>query len=113
MPIWLVVALLVSVLFFGFLVWRWWSEYRFYKKQNWDFLIENPKASDIVESGPSRPWGKKSNRRRVKLTLPFGALITFLMILDLSYVVYRIQTCETDDLKKCGIEVHASEVVLH
>jgi hypothetical protein len=110
MPIWLLIAipiLGVSLLYF---IKNWWAERRFYSSKKWDYLIDNPDGLKFYNGEVATEDALMSNESRVKYGYPFFMFVIGFIFIGFVYCVYKIQNCEAENLKQCGITIRNGEV---
>ncbi|MBZ0215164.1 MAG: hypothetical protein K8F25_01300 [Fimbriimonadaceae bacterium] len=112
MPIWLLVAIPILGIALTYFLVHWWAEYCFYKTKKWDYSIDNPDGQKMYHGEIAIESQLMSNRTRVVYGYPFFVFVIGLIFVSSIYFVYRIQSCDADDLKKCGITIKNGEVTL-
>lgn len=114
LPVWLVISVPVLGGAFLFFLWKWFSEYRFYRKNGWNFEIANPTGL-LLFYGPMWPAPGKTgmpNRARLVYGYPTLVIVTGALLLSSFYCIYKIETCKSDDLGKCGIHLDYGRVTI-
>jgi hypothetical protein len=95
---------------------RWYDDRQFYRAKNFDYSLDNPKAGKILYDydSPDTPENRVPNHIRVKIVNPFVVIFYlfffFCSLLGTSYVIYRIASCNSVELEKCGIKIGAEGI---
>ena len=90
MPVWLHgPKLVLGPILIYFLI-CWFLDLWFYKKQNWNYLIDNPNAGHIYKGRMITEAGKLSNRSRVYFGYPFFILILSVLLIGDIYIDLKI-----------------------
>jgi hypothetical protein len=114
MPIWLVIAIPVLGATLVYFLKNWFSEYKFFKSHDWDYSTDNPAALHMYkgENTPQTEENRVSNTERMNFGYPFFIFVVGVIFLGFLFCAYQIQTCDADDLKKCGINVKNGSVTI-
>ena len=107
MPVWLLVVALILVGFLIYILKNWRAEYKFYANSNWNYSVDNPGALPIYkgEDSPKTEENRLSNRERMSFGYPFATFVITSILCGCLFFIFKIYTCPSDDLTKCGITV--------
>ena len=89
----------------AYFVYHWISELCFYAAHNWDYSVKNPKGKTMGYGNgiPITDENRMSNYARLYFGYPFFILVTGVLFCGFLFFTYKIQTCPSSDLSKCGI----------
>ena len=115
MPWFLLIAEPILLGAFGYYIWHFCVELIFYRSHKWDFSINNPKGKKFYKGEYNDPLDRNlmTNEQRIWFGHPFFIFVIGILFLGFSYAMYRIQSCQYTDLKRCNIEVGSNEVTIH
>jgi len=112
MPTFLLIGTPILFCLLTYLVWKYISELLFYRSQNFDYSVPNPKGAKMYYGryAAADDSNLMSNYARIWWGYPLFLFVTGVIFLGFFYSIYAIQSCPFADIKKCGIEVKGNKV---